>query len=1090
MRFRVRGGQTAGTASSTSTSENEDDAIPDAVGILSPSRPKRAASPSKRVVFSTENLLSIRAMLDEARGRGKSRSKSPPKTRQPVPFRERDQAQEGSERSRDGQQVVAPVFTPRQILRPPHPSVSPIRPQQHFESRPMNPMAPKFTARRQTSSSSSSSGLSRTAYGLHPTPGGPQISGRKRTTFNLDPREQLPAPTPKRRLLAEVNQVNGRQRLETPENEIDESSTDELGQLDELRMGDSVVVKRKRNFEVQSPVRRPVAKRTATMNGSSLAQSEQTGASVETNENHMGRARRRRGVSVWRLASPPKIKAVEVDDTEDAGSDDEMSVQYDSQLEEEDLDSTSGQGDNHHHELFLQRLGIGKDPDISKNDRGSVECRLCHTLHQSEASYLAHIHGKKHQKNILRQEEIPRQEEIQDLETPEPVAAQIEQTVEQGTESSGQEDSFSDLDYQFRSVEMLREPSVISQTGESAEPVEEETPEVIHEPEVPVTEPEIQEAAPTQSPPNPTTEPESPEAPEAPERNGDNADEENIVASEEHPITICGQRLYSDWTGTWDGKPCKVPGAGVLFPEGYQPRIGEPEPWICPIRDCQTIFPEAFALGGHFSASHRASLLNDNQDGTMSIIGKRQTKDPESGRMPALVISRKRLDPATAPPKADPHKPTRKIRASDGRAKTSSPNKLGNSVRKRPRPSATTPRSRRSLLVVDIPSNKSSVANAAQFQPTDPALWQYLCLYLPHNVPFPTNSLIKELISLPRQRELPHRWKLQLSSRSGPSINFLCAVLIYLAGDKMPGEPCKGCRSFKVDGKFPECVILPQEGISQELREHFNGRCSGCFYRGLEEYSGEDTEGSTTTTTTTTSEDEREITNTPSSVQSVVGRLTNGSSGSKLRVKPTVSAVDQRNSRTVASDAKEKNPPTEPTEPTENRVSLRPRPAASINVSRSTRRKPSVTAVKKATLTSTSPTLSSETMGRPYRMAPWEIAPGRISIRGAEKKTDNIAFSSTYLLPSSPPIPLTSTTTFQAFNVQPGRNISWPEEEGKLRVCSVAQGVVNVKLYGKEFSLGPNGMWKVPVGEGCEVGSVCYGGAVIHVCVFEGEEEE
>ena len=90
---------------------------------------------------------------------------------------------------------------------------------------------------------------------------------------------------------------------------------------------------------------------------------------------------------------------------------------------------------------------------------------------------------------------------------------------------------------------------------------------------------------------------------------------------EEKPIIMCGERLYSDWAGNWsrwicnplphvsrsyslatpDGVPRKIPGAGALFPEGYLPRVGSPEPWICPVRDCQTIFADAWALGGHFS---------------------------------------------------------------------------------------------------------------------------------------------------------------------------------------------------------------------------------------------------------------------------------------------------------------------------------------------------------------------------------------------------------------------------------------------------------------------------------------------------------
>ena len=50
-----------------------------------------------------------------------------------------------------------------------------------------------------------------------------------------------------------------------------------------------------------------------------------------------------------------------------------------------------------------------------------------------------------------------------------------------------------------------------------------------------------------------------------------------------------------------EGVPRRIPGAGALFPEGYHPRVGDAEPWICPVRDCQTVFAEAWALGGHFS---------------------------------------------------------------------------------------------------------------------------------------------------------------------------------------------------------------------------------------------------------------------------------------------------------------------------------------------------------------------------------------------------------------------------------------------------------------------------------------------------------
>jgi len=52
--------------------------------------------------------------------------------------------------------------------------------------------------------------------------------------------------------------------------------------------------------------------------------------------------------------------------------------------------------------LALETIDITKDPYILRNHLGSLECRLCLTLHTNEGSYLAHTQGKKHQTNLAR----------------------------------------------------------------------------------------------------------------------------------------------------------------------------------------------------------------------------------------------------------------------------------------------------------------------------------------------------------------------------------------------------------------------------------------------------------------------------------------------------------------------------------------------------------------------------------------------------------------------------------------------------------------------------------------------------------------
>ena len=49
-----------------------------------------------------------------------------------------------------------------------------------------------------------------------------------------------------------------------------------------------------------------------------------------------------------------------------------------------------------------QNSSSPEDPYILRNHLGSLECRLCLTLHTNEGSYLAHTQGKKHQTNLAR----------------------------------------------------------------------------------------------------------------------------------------------------------------------------------------------------------------------------------------------------------------------------------------------------------------------------------------------------------------------------------------------------------------------------------------------------------------------------------------------------------------------------------------------------------------------------------------------------------------------------------------------------------------------------------------------------------------
>lgn len=52
--------------------------------------------------------------------------------------------------------------------------------------------------------------------------------------------------------------------------------------------------------------------------------------------------------------------------------------------------------------LAMETIDLAKDPYILRTHLGTLECRLCLTLHVNEGSYLAHTQGKKHQTNLAR----------------------------------------------------------------------------------------------------------------------------------------------------------------------------------------------------------------------------------------------------------------------------------------------------------------------------------------------------------------------------------------------------------------------------------------------------------------------------------------------------------------------------------------------------------------------------------------------------------------------------------------------------------------------------------------------------------------
>jgi hypothetical protein len=94
-----------------------------------------------------------------------------------------------------------------------------------------------------------------------------------------------------------------------------------------------------------------------------------------------------------------------------------------------------------------------------------------------------------------------------------------------------------------------------------------------------------------------------------------------------------------------------------------------------------------------------------------------------------------------------------------------------------------------------------------------------------------------------------------------------------------------------------------------------------------------------------------------------------------------------------------------------------------------------------------------------------------------------VAFSSTFL--SKGRAILADGVVFQTVELPPGETLRWPPDQSRIRICSVARGVLVVKLPESEFRISSNGAWKVRQGQECALSNPFMVSVMIHVTNME-----
>ncbi|KAK4239532.1 hypothetical protein C8A03DRAFT_14086 [Achaetomium macrosporum] len=507
----------------------------------------------------------------------------------------------------------------------------------------------------------------------------------------------------------------------------------------------------------------------------------------------------------------------------------------------------------------------------------------------------------------------------------------------------------------------------------------------------------------------------------------------------------------------------------------------------------------------------------------MSVVGKRKNPDANSGRMPPIVVSRKPIDAASAPPKASPRRPGRRKKSDRDEQQQEI---MGGGKTGIKQSTGSNPRSS-SLVPVEIATGNSKQGRSRDMRTTTPAsfaetlssaseeeLRGSTALWSADNnkakrtyVAGLEMNTVKLPPSPPEEDPVENDGEERDSNSEGESEsdgNSLDAAMASTASfptttrdgsgyrTALPARAAGRPRMVSIRKLKPDRATTPAtktkrqssiRRIAAKLESEAARREAAVYTKPSErlvdeeeDYQAAENQSTITASTTTNAS-------------------TRTRRSRRLLEQQKEQEEEQRSSQESSSKVRgakngDSSPPPTKTSKLRKKGSSRnptPKPAEN-NTSRSIRTDRAAAAAAapddaKVQMVKTAaggmvPSLS-------VRMADWEIAPGRIRV-GTGEDAENLAFSSSYLAQGRA-VPVSDGITFQMLEIQPGAHLSWPAEESRTRLCSVARGIIRVKLPEKEFPIGPNGMWKVKQGVYCTVVNPFYVGAVVHVTMI-GEE--
>ncbi|KAJ2896068.1 hypothetical protein MKZ38_005896 [Zalerion maritima] len=553
--------------------------------------------------------------------------------------------------------------------------------------------------------------------------------------------------------------------------------------------------------------------------------------------------------------------------------------------------------------------------------------------------------------------------------------------------------------------------------------------------------------------------------------------------------------------------------SGGLFPTGYREDTNHDWRWICPVRSCRKRLAQISSLSNHFNAIHYRQCLNDNLDGTFSVVGKRAVPRAGEKTIPAIVVSQNPgdlSDPIVEPEMAIP-KPAPVARAA------SSPKiakELHNSINARPSRERSSGRSISNPPVpVSHPGRLSREAREQNFKDAK-GMMENLARAKGFTIPgaFWGDPILNQLLRITRLRNLPSTLPIYAGGPAVVSEGVFKGMLLYMLGYERI-RYCSNCfgkhtcigmiskgHKLAVEMLGKECAVCrlttPRQPCTYALAGVAGGGLVGAVDVAAKLVGSDsmvdnsaDPDGGDSTDATDIDDGVRD--------KNPVPQPYHGSpKPEKRESEPT------EEERAAAAGRNLRRRQTE----VDYRQGLRRQIFSTAATSGSGNTKPSSSAgassavIRQGSITPPTPpsfTSNADVSGI-LQMEPWEVAPGTLRTPAGEP----LGYSNTFLS-NNKAITIGRGVTFVVHVVKPGQTLPLSSPRDVLQVCTVAAGKVHLKINTRggsggrggeedgggerDFSIGPSGMFRIAPGTKGKVSNLMYVDATLHVTGVEGQ---